>query len=235
MKPIGDVSEIAASEAELAEGSVPAVEGSNAAAAIGEVTYDRMARHARALRLSRALRILVIVDSASSLKDKIEIVYHRERRGAIRPYFLRVGYLAPDAALSGEHGVWARCRRYNALLEQLHQLAAKLATMVRTGRVCLEPGSPITYADQQLSRLDERIVARQAKTMGNRVVRLDCLGEEIEYVTRYETDLALIIDEAERAAEPAARRAGMEPQHAPARPPRRWFRWLLGSQSDGAS
>jgi len=72
-----------ATEPQLAEGSMPTE--SNAAGAIGEVTYDRMARHARALRLSRELRILVVVDAAGWLKDQIEIVYHRERRRAIRP------------------------------------------------------------------------------------------------------------------------------------------------------
>ncbi|TMQ15816.1 MAG: hypothetical protein E6J90_14325 [Deltaproteobacteria bacterium] len=234
MKPIEDVIEVAEGEPQLAEGSVPAGESSNAAPAIGEVTYDRMARHARALRLSRELRILVVVDSAGWLKDKIEIVYHPERRGAIRPYFVRVGHLAPDAELSGEHGVWARCRRYNAALAQLHQLAAKLATMVRMGGVTLVPGSAVAYAHQQLSRLDELIASRQAKAMGNRAVRLDRLGEEIEYLARCDAHLAPIIDQAERAAEPAVGDADT-PQHPPARPARRWLRWLRGSHSDGAS
>jgi len=235
MKVIEDVIEIPAGEPQLAEGSVPAVGISNAAAAIGEATYDRMARHARALRLSRELRIRVVVDSIGWLKDKIEIVYRPERRGTIRPYFVRVGHLASDAALSGDDGVWARCRRYNAALEQLYQLAAKLETMVRTGSVRLVPGSAIAYAYQQLSRLDELIASRQAKTMGNRVVRLDRLGDEIEYLARCDAHLVPIIDQAERTADRGAGGADMEPHHAPARPARRWFRWFFGSQRDGAS
>jgi hypothetical protein len=143
---IEDIIEIVAGEPQLAEGSVPAVAGSNAAATIGDTTYDRMARHARALRLSRELRIRVVIDSAGWLKDKIEIVYHSERGGAIRPYFVRVGHVAPDVELAGEHGVWSRCRRYNAALAQLRQLAGKLATMVRTGCVTLVPGSAVMDA-----------------------------------------------------------------------------------------
>jgi hypothetical protein len=187
MKPIEDV-DIAASDTQLAEGSVPT--DNNAAGAIGDVTYDRMAQHARALRLSRELRILVVVDASGWLKDKIEIVYNRDRLRTIRPYFVRVGHLAPDTDLSGEHGVSARCRRYNGALEQLHQLAAKLATMVRTGSVTLVPNSAVMYAHQQLSRLDELIASRQAKTMGNRVVRLDHLGEESEFFARCDAHLA---------------------------------------------
>lgn len=222
MKPIED----ATGEPELAEGSMPA--DSNAAGARGEVTYDRMTRHARALRLSRELRIRVVVDAAGWLKDKIEIVYHREHRRTIRPYFVRVGHLAPDADLSGEHGVWARCRLYNAALDRLHQLAAQLATMVRTGSITLVPGSAVTYAHQQLSRLDELIASRQAKTMGNGTVRLDRLADEIEFFARNDAHLAPIIDQAERAA-------SVEPQHIPARSARRWLRWFRGSQRDGAS
>jgi hypothetical protein len=139
--------------------------------------------------------------------------------------------LASDATLSGDHGVWARCRRYNAALAQLYQLAAKLATMVRTGSVTLVPGSGIAYACEQLSRLDERIAARQAKTMGNRTVRLDQLAEEIEYFARCDAELAPIIDQAERAAADA----NVKPPGAQARAARPWFRWLLGSQRGGAS
>src|SRR5262245_50381584 len=149
MKPIADGIEFAAGEPQLAEGSMPADD--NATRATDDVTYDRMARHARALRLSRELRIRVVVDVVGWLKDRVEIVYERERRGRIRPYFVRVGHLPPDADLAGEHGVWARCRSYNAALERLHQLAAKLATMLHTGNVSLVPGSAIAYAWEQLS------------------------------------------------------------------------------------
>lgn len=233
MKPIEDVIEIAAGEPQLAEGSMPA--DTNAAGAIGEVTYDRMARQARALRLSRQLRILVVVDAAGWLKDKIEIVYHRERRRTIRPYFVRVGHLAPDADLSGEHGVWARCRRYNGALDRLHQLAAQLETMVRTGRITLVPNSAVEYAYQQLSRLDELIASQQAKTMGYSTVRLDRLGEEIEFFARCDAHLAPIIEQAERATGTPPSRAPTEPQHTPTRRARRWFGWFRGSQRDGAS
>ena len=235
MKPTADVIELGAGESQLAEGSVPTVEASNAAAAIGDVTYDRMAQHARALHLRQKLRVPVIVESRGWLKDKIEIVYRHERGGAIRPYCVRVGHLAPDAALSGEHGVWARCRRYNAAVAQLYQLAAKLATMVRTGSITLVPGSAITYACEQLSRLDERIAARQAKTMGNRTVRLDQLAEEIEYFARCDAELAPIIDQAERAADRAAADADVKPSGAPARAVRAWFRRFVTSQRNGAS
>ena len=232
MKPIEDTIEIAAGEPQLAEGSMPA--DSNAASAIGEVTYDRMARHARALRLSRELRILVVVDAAGWLKDQIEIVYHRERRRAIRPYFVRVGHLAPDADLSGEHGVWARCRRYNAALDRLHQLAAQLATMVRTGSVTLAD-SAVAYAYQHLSQLDEVIAWRQAEVMGYSTVRLDRLADEIEFFARCDAQLAPIIEQAERAAGTSPRYAPTAPQHTPARSPRGWLRWFRGSQRDGAS
>jgi hypothetical protein len=235
MKPTADAIETALGESQLAEGSVPAVEASNATAAIGDVTYDRMAQHARALHLSQRLRIHVIVESRGWLKDKIEIAYHHERGGAIRPYCVRVGHLAPDDTLSGDDGVWARCRRYNAAVAQLYQVAAKLATMVRTGSVTLVPGSAIAYACEQLSRLDERIAARQAKTMGNRTVRLDQLAEEIEYFARCDAELAPIIDQAERAADRAAADADVKPLGARARAARPWFRWLLGSQRGGAS
>jgi hypothetical protein len=235
MKPSANVIEIAASEPQLAEGSAPAVEASNAAVAIGDVTYDRMAQHARALHLSQKLRIHVIVESRGWLKDKIEIAYHHERDGAIRPYCVRVGHLAPDDTLSGDDGVWARCRRYNAAVAQLYQLAAKLATMVRTGSVTLVPGSAIAYACEQLSRLDERIAARQAKTMGNRTVRLDQLAEEIEYFARCDAELAPIIDQAERAADTTAADANVKPSGAPARAARAWFCRFLESQRNGAS
>lgn len=236
MKPTADILEIAAGESQLAEGSVPAVEASNATVAeITDVTYDRMARHARALQLSQKLRILVIVESRGWLKDKIEIAYHPERGGAIRPYCVRVGHLAPDGALSGEHGVWARCRRYNAALAQLYQLAGRLATMVRTGSVTLVPGSAITYACEQLSRLDQRIAARQAKTMGNRTVRLDQLAEEIEYFARCDAELAPIIDQAERSADRVAADADVKPSGALARAARAWLRRFLESQRNGAS
>lgn len=233
MKPIEEVIEISAGEPQLAEGSVPAA--NNAAGAIGDVTYDRMARHARALRLSRELRILVVVDAAGWLKDRIEIIYHRERRRTIRPYFVRLGHLAADADLSGEHGVWARCRRYNAALERLHQLAAKLATMVRTGSVTLVPSSAVAYAYRHLSRLDELIASRQAQHMGHCAVRLDRLGDEIAYLDRCDAHLAPIIEQAEQAAGTPPPQAPTELQRNPARPARAWLRWFRGSQREGAS
>jgi hypothetical protein len=233
VKPIDDAIEIAAGEPKLAEWSMPA--DSNASGAICAVTYDRMARHARALRLSRELRIVVVVDAAGWLKDKIEIVYHRERRRAIRPYFVRVGHLAPDADLSGEHGVWARCRRYNGALDRLHQLAAQLETMVRTGRITLVPNSVVAYAYQQLSRLDELIASQQAKTMGYSTVRLDRLADEIEFFARCDAHLAPIIERVERAGCTPPNHAPTEPQHTPARRARRWFDWFRGSHRDGAS
>src|SRR5262245_44264556 len=106
---------------------------------------------------------------------------------------------------------------------------------VRMGSVPLMPSSAITYACEQLSRLDERIAARQAKTMGNRTVRLDRLAEEIEYFARCDTELAPIIDQAERAADRTAADADVKPPGAPAGAARLWFRWHVGSQRGGAS
>jgi hypothetical protein len=232
MKPIADTIEIAAGELRLAEGSVPT--DNYAASATSDVTYDHMARHARALRLSRELRIRVVVDATGWLKDRVEIIYHCERRRMIRPYFVRVGQTTPSADLTGEHGVWAHCRRYNAGIEQLYQLAGRLAAMVHAGSISLVPGSAITYACEQLSRLDELIALRQAKYMGHSVVRLDRLGEEIKFFGRCDVHLAPIIEQIERAASMQHGEALIEQQPTPARAARGWLRWLRGSQRERA-
>lgn len=228
MKPIEDRIENAAGDRQLAEGSAPT--DNKTAAAIGE-RPSRMELQARALRLSTALGMRVGVDATGWLNEQIAIFYRLRRRRTIRAYFVRVGHIAPDAAVSGEHGVRARCRRYNAALEQLHQLADQLETRVRSGRVTLVPNSALADAYQELSGLDERIASRQATHMGSGVVYLDRLGDEIALFDGWIARLAPIVEEAELAASARPPRATPEPS-------RRWLRWphwISSSDRDGAS
>jgi hypothetical protein len=231
MKHIEDDVDISTGEPQLAEGSAPTDNNTTAAAAaaaaaavVRESRYGRMERHARALRLSRELRMRISVDATGFLNDKIAIVYQLRHRRTIRPFFVRVGHLAPDIALSGEHGVLARVRRYNAALERLHQLADQLATNVRTGRVALARDSKQADAYDELSGLNKLVASRQAQYMGYSVVHLDRLGAEITFFEGCIARLAPIAEMAEPAAS-ALPRLPTEPQSTAAPLARRWRDW----------
>jgi hypothetical protein len=232
VKPNEDSIGVAAGDAQLAEGSVPA--GSNAGAAIGEVPLARMELQARALRLSAELRMRVGVDATGFLNDKVAIAFHFGRRRTIRPYFVRVGHLAPDTALSGERGVLACCRGYNVALERLNQLADQLETKVRTGRITLVPDSALVDAYEELSGLDELVALRQTTYMGSRVVHLDRLGEEINFLAGCVARLGPIVEEAEAAALAGRPREPSEPQQSMHRQIR-WPHWIWRSYRDGGS
>jgi hypothetical protein len=236
VKPIEDDVKLTTDEPELAEGSSPTDTAAAAAAAatVDESRCGRMERHARALRLSRALGMRIGVDATGFLNDKIAIVYQLRHRRTIRPFFVRVGHLAPDIALSGEHGVVARVRRYNAALERLHQLADQLATEVRTGRVALARDAELADAYEELSGLSKLVASRQERYMGYSVVHLDRLGAEITF---FEDCIARLAPIAEVAVPPASPlpRLPIEPQRtaAPeARSWRNWPRWIWRAHRD---
>jgi hypothetical protein len=191
-----------------------------------DAAQTRIRCHARALRLGRQLRLHVSVDASGWLRDEAEIVYRRRPDGTIAPYVVRVGPDVVDAELTGPEGIRARCLRYNAALDRLRQLAARLAALVRDQRVVLVPRSAIAYAHHQLVRLDVLIAARQAAHMSSNVVRLGQLGREIEFFSRCDAHLAPIIEQAERAAGEARPDAPPSWPPTPRRTKRRWRRWL---------
>jgi hypothetical protein len=94
----------------------------------------------------------------------------------------------------------ARCGEYNARIRTLHELAGRVAELVRRRRIALDAGSPLAYAHRELARLDELIAYRQAITMGYGVVRLATLDRECEFFARVDAHVGPIIVAAERAA-----------------------------------
>jgi len=121
--------------------------------------------------------------------------------------------------------VWARCRRYNAALDRLHQLAAQLATMVRTGSVTLAD-SAVAYAYQHLSQLDEVMPGgRPRPWLQHRAARSPC--RRIEFFARamrISPRSSISRAGGRHPAPPRAHGAA----HTPARSPRGWLRWFRG-------
>lgn len=158
-----------------------------------------LATRARALRLTHQLGVATTVEPSGRLNADVELHYRRARGGTIQPVMVRVGHDAPDAAVLADGGVLARCRQYNATIDQLRQLGLPLAALVRDGRVQLAPGTPPASAHAELARLDAVIAHRQATRMGLSTVRLAVLIEEIAWFQARRTELAPIVQAAERS------------------------------------
>jgi hypothetical protein len=162
-----------------------------------------LALRSRALRLTQELGVTTTIDPSGWLTTGIELHYRRARGGTIEAVLVRVGHDAPDAAVLADGGVLARCRQYNAAIDQLRQLGLQLAAIVRDGRVELAAGRPVASAHAKLARLDEVIAYRQAARMGLSVVRLDVLVEEIAWFQILGAELAPIVQAAERSTSAA--------------------------------
>jgi hypothetical protein len=135
----------------------------------------------RARKLGQHLRLEVAIDRTHWLRREVELVFTRNPDGTLRPVTVRVGREASDEEVVADGGVVARCEQYNAALGRLRQLATQLTEAVRDRRIALVPGSPIAYAHRELARLDELIGRRQVSYMGNGVVRLAFLIQEIAF------------------------------------------------------
>jgi len=174
----------------------------------------------RARKLGRRLRVPVAIDDTGWMRREIELVFSKERDGTLRPVLVRVGHDASDDAVLTHGGVMTGCAQYNAALVKLHQLAERLAALVRQGRVRLEPGSPVAYAHRELDRLDELIARRQLLAMGHGTARLATLVRETELFARCDAHLAPIVQAAEDAINV---RTPRDVSRAPKR--WRWPRW----------
>jgi hypothetical protein len=162
-----------------------------------------LATRARALRLTQQLGVTTTVDPSGWLHADVELHYRRARGGTIQPVMVRVGHDATDAAILADGGVLARCRQYNAAIDQLRQIGLQLAALVRDGRVQPVPGTPTAAAHAELARLDAVIAHRQATRMGLSTVRFAVLVEEIAWFQARSTELAPIVQAAERSASAA--------------------------------
>jgi hypothetical protein len=167
--------------------------GDEPSAPMPDSTDARQLDLTRAIRLGQRLRVRVLVEESGWLRGDIEIAYQRERGNTIRPIIVRVGLETRDEDVLADGGPVALCRRYNAALAQLGQLAFRLAERVRGGQVTLRPGSPIAQAHRELDGLDAMIAARQAKHMGHGVVRIRTLVTEIELLESRHAQLAAIV------------------------------------------
>lgn len=170
-------------------------------ASVDAGTVQRLAL-ARALQLGHLLRVYVVVDHTGWLSRDVEIVYQRERENTIQPITVRVGRDARDEDVLADGGALGICRTYNASIEDLRQLAIRLAAVVREGRIAVPAGSDLEAAQRELSGLAADILARQMKYMGNCVVRLDRLRLEIAYFEGRHAHLLPIVIAAEREAHP---------------------------------
>ncbi len=149
---------------------------------------------ARARELGWRLGVEVEIDE-TGLRSEVELTFDKQR-DELRPVKVRVGRDATDETVLAEGGVLASCRKYNATLVLLRQLAKQLTHQVRHGTIRLEPGSPVAAAHRQLSELDDLIANRQRITMGQGVVRLTTLRRETEYLASYHDLTAAIVQAA---------------------------------------
>jgi hypothetical protein len=156
------------------------------------------ASHVRALRLAQQLGVHTVVDGSGWLRADAELRYKRRQGGAIRPVLVRVGSEARDEELLADGGVFGRCQRYNAALDQLRQLGARLAGAVDERRIALAAGSTIAHAHGELSRLDALIIQRQVAYMGHGTVRLHRLVRETTFFEDHHASLAPIVLAAEQ-------------------------------------
>jgi hypothetical protein len=166
----------------------------------------------RARKLGRRLGVKVLIDDTGWLGSEVELVFTKELDRTLRLVLVRVGADAADHDVLGDGGVVIAVDQYNASLGALRGLAARLAHLVRQGRVCLVPGSPAAYAHAHLSRLDEQIDRRQRLTMGHGIVLIMTLRREAEFFARCDAHLAPIV-----SAVSAGKRGP--------RPVRRWLDW----------
>lgn len=173
----------------------------------------------RARRLSRRLGLQVTIDHTGWARGQIEVMIQRERDGTIHPASVRIAPEATDQAVLGPDGVHARCEQYNARLRTLHQLADRVAELVRRAKALPAPGSPLAYAHHELGRIRELIAKRQALTMGRGTVQLVTLEGEIEWFGRCDAHLGPIVLAAEPPTPPVAAPGSTRP---PKR--RRWMR-----------
>ena len=187
------------------------------------LTSDRLLNHARALRLETQLKLRTVVEESDRLGADVEIVYEhvRQASSAIRPITVRVGRDASDADVLAHGGITAACRRYNAALARLHDLAARLAEL--EGRFPFESDPDLDHAHQVLPQLDGLTGRRQALYMGCNVVLLATLRSEIEFFESYDDRMAPAIVTAERTAALLELGGTTRPSEIPsANPPPRW-------------
>lgn len=167
--------------------------GSATSGATPEIVDARQLNLARALRLGQRLRLRVLVDEGGWIRGDVQIAYQRGRGNTIRPITVRVGLETRDEEALTDGGPVALCRRYNAALDKLGQLAFRLAERVRAGQVTIRPGSAIAQAHRELDGLDAMVAARQAKHMGHGVVMLRTLVTETELLESRHARLAGIV------------------------------------------
>lgn len=162
--------------------------------ASGSPLSDRAARAEYLERaLGRRLGVKVTIDETGWLGREVALVFTKELDRTLRLVLVRVGPDATDHDVLGDGGVVVAVDQYNASLAALRGLAARLAQLVRQGRVLLVPGSPVAYASAQLSRLDELIDRRQRLAMGHGTVLLMTLRREAEFFARCDAHLAPIV------------------------------------------
>jgi hypothetical protein len=183
----------------IADGSAPDLPEPEPNGAI-HVATDKASHRAfqleRARKLTRRLRVRVVVDETGWLRG-VELSYTRGPGDTIRPVTLRIGRDTPDDELLTGGGVLDRCARYNHALDRLRQLAAQLETIVRAQRVSLEP--EVWQAHRELSRLNELVAHRQQTRMGHWTVRLATLTGEIEFFEGRVAHLAPLLAATEHA------------------------------------
>lgn len=169
---------------------------------LGAIVEARVYPLERARKLARRLGVQVTLDRTGWLRSEIqiEVMIQRAPDGTIDPTGVRMAPDATDQAVLGPDGVRARCEEYNARIRTLHQLADRMAELVRRARALPPPGSPLEYAHLQLTQLGELIARRQAVTMGSGTVSLATLAREIEWFGRCDVHLAPIVIAAERSA-----------------------------------
>jgi hypothetical protein len=188
------------------------------------LSSDRLINHGRALRLERLLKLRTAVDESNRLGSEVEIVYERLRQpsGGIRPQLLRVGCDANDADLVAHGGIAALCRRYNAALVRLRELAARLAELEHHGRIPFVSGPELVAGRRVLSQLDTLVGRRQSLHMPSNVVLLVTLRREIEFFESYDDRITPALATAEQAAALFELGAIRRPSEvATAKPPRR--------------
>jgi len=185
----------------IADGSAPDLlehEPKSADHIATDKTGHRALQFERARKLTRRLRVRVVVDETGWLRG-VELSYTRGPRDTIRPATLRVGRDTPDAELLIGDGIIDRCARYNDALDRLRQLATRLEAIVRPQRAPLEPGSAVWKAHRELSRLDELIAQHQQTRMGHGVVRLATLTAEIAFFENRVAHLTPLVAATEQA------------------------------------
>jgi len=179
---------------------MPARRGDRISRALGALVEARVYPWERARKLGRRLGLPVTIDRTGWLRGaiQIEVAIERESDGTIHPTAVRTAPDVADHALLGPNGVHARCDGYNARIRTLHQLADRVAEIVRRAKARPTPGSPLAYAHQHLTRIGEQIAQRQAITMARDVVPLSTLACEAEWFGRCDAHLGPIVVAAER-------------------------------------